>query len=682
MNKRQTASTEDSGEAVKKQWARHGKNEKDSNPAMMPFSYAGLALGPNQIRLMKLKDGSDNTKIEFELHTKERGRAEYHALSYTWGSPVGDQEAICNGQSMMITTKLQLALSRLRKVQKDAYLWVDAVCIDQADPDEKSIQVRRMSEIYRDAAAVIVWLGEENDGTGLGIQLLSNLCRAFPSSNGDDIRSLYLDHSSLPTAEELDKAGQLDKLGIPSDTTSAPWQAAAKILDAAWFGRRWILQEVARSKKGFFRIGSHETTPEIILGGAYRILSLPELNHALDHNQRRNCIRVESIVQLLRMQQSSWLHESLADILLETANFESSDPRDRIFAILGCLDTTVPDHLVDYTKDLTEVLTSVAMCESERDTDEYFLSLLRGLCYVDKVSDTVPSWIPTWEFSSPAWLSLWDVVEADAVDVAQMEVSISVDRKRLQTRAIIFDRVATVSDPTFERDGLPMARDDPDTQERQFSRDYDEKCDWLVQCERIATGVADASLETFLRCYLFGVDLEEQDFDFVNAYQTYLRMGALKSAVQAGSGNLHPAHYRQRCRRLNVQPQLDMPGLDDAKDADADETIAVDEYSRAMSKVAYSWFETEQLSPRERYGRRFFASQNGRIGWAPQAVQAGDSLCVIFGFAVPFAIRKVKEEDKSGPGQYRLLGACYVHDHMDGEIFLDEELERSTIEII
>ncbi|KAG9790969.1 hypothetical protein KCU88_g1141, partial [Aureobasidium melanogenum] len=551
---------------------------------------------------------------------------------------------------MMITSNLQLALSRLRKVQKDTYLWVDAVCINQADADEKSIQVRRISEIYRDAAAVIVWLGEENDSTGLGIQLLSNLCRAFPSSNGDDIRSLYLDHSSLPTAEELDQAGQLEKLGIPSDTRSSPWQAAAKILDAAWFGRRWILQEVARSKKCFFRIGGHETTPEIILGGAYRILSLPELNHALDHNQRRNCIRVESIVQLLQ-----------------------------IFAILGCLDTTVPDHLVDYTKDLTEVLTNVAMCESERDTDEFFLSLLRGLCYVDKLSDSVPSWIPTWEISSPAWLSLWDVVEEDAIDVAQMEVSISVDRKRLQTRAIIFDRIATVSDPTFERDGLPMARDDPNTQERQFSRDYDEKCDWLVQCERIATGVADASLETFLRCYLFGVDFEEQDFDIVNAYQTYLRMGALKSAVQAGNGNLDPAHYRQRCRQLNVQPH---PGLDDANDAD--ETIAVDEYSRAMSKgsVSYSWFEAEQLSPRERYGRRFFASQNGRIGWAPQAVQAGDSLCVIFGFAVPFAIQKVKEEDKSGPGQYRLLGACYVHDHMDGEIFLDEELERTTIEII
>ena len=71
------------------------------------------------------------------------------------------------------------------------------------------------------------------------------------------------------------------------------------------------------------------------------------------------------------MQPSSWLHESLADILLETTNLESSDPRDRIFAVVGCLND-FPDRLVDYTKDMTEILTSVAMCE---DTVRSFFHL-------------------------------------------------------------------------------------------------------------------------------------------------------------------------------------------------------------------------------------------------------------------------------------------------------------------
>ena len=54
--------------------------------------------------------------------------------------------------------------------------------------------------------------------------------------------------------------------------------------------------------------------------------------------------------------------------------------------------------LVSHMKDLTEQLTSVAMCE--KDNQEFLVLLLRGLCHVDKRSAGVPSWIPTWEFPS------------------------------------------------------------------------------------------------------------------------------------------------------------------------------------------------------------------------------------------------------------------------------------------
>ncbi|KAK2752445.1 hypothetical protein FQN54_008107 [Arachnomyces sp. PD_36] len=650
----------------------------NSNPAPIPFEY-GPALPPGLIRLIKLKNGPPGSKIKFELRVEERGGSEYRALSYTWGSGLCDHEAICNGHSLMITSNLHLALTRLRETEKEeTYLWVDAICINQADPVDKSIQVRRMSTIYRDAAAVIVWLGEESDTTDLGLQLLSNLCRAFPSVNGEGIRSLYLDHESLLTLAELDKSGQLEKFGIPSDTTSAPWQAAAKILDAAWFGRRWILQEVASSKKCVFRIGSHESTPEIVLGGAYRIQNFPEFGHALDHGQRRNCDHIECMVQLLRMEQSSWLHESMADVLLETADFQSADPRDRIFAIIGCLES-FPLHLVDCTKRLPEILTSVAMCESEEE--EWLLSLLRGLCYVDILSADVPSWIPTWEFSSRSWLSLWNEIEEDAIDATQMETSVSEDKKLLRTRAIIFDQVSTISGPTSEKEGLPMAKDNPDTQELQTAQYYSKKCDWLAQCQRIAasascpTDSADEKLERFLRCYGFGIEFEE-GFDFITAYKTYLRLIALTSATQ--SGHKDPAQiasdYKQRCQQLDVHSQ--QPGLG------ADDEIIAAEYRTAMGALAYSWAEAGEASPRLRYGRRFFASEGGKISWVPGSVQPGDSLCVIFGFAMPFLVRKVKDAEQGTLAQYKLLGACYVHDHMDGEIFLNDKLERVTMEIV
>ena len=189
-----------------------------------------------------------------------------------------------------------------------------------------------------------------------------------------------------------------------------------------------------------------------------------------------------------------------------------------------------------------------------RYSEEFLPSILRGLCYVDTLASGVPSWIPTWGFSSRQWLSLRNEIEEDAVDFTQMKISISNDRDVLQTQAILFDRISTVSDPTFERDGLPVARYGPDSQEQKLARYHNEKYDWLAQCERIAASITDPvdtideRLERFLRCYTLGVEFEE-NFDFINAYQTYLRLGALMSAIQTKkkNANLIGAHYRQRC---------------------------------------------------------------------------------------------------------------------------------------
>lgn len=279
-----------------------------------------------------------------------------------------------------------------------------------------------MSNIYHNAKSVVVWLGEDDETTSMGLELLSNLCDAFPSCNGDGIQSLLLDHALLPDPYKLDITGELEKLGIPSDTTSKPWQAAGRLLNAKWFERRWILQEVTNSKHCRFVIGGSETTSEVLLGGAYRIADFPEFRHALNEVQRRHCDRIEKIVQLIRAKQEPWLHESLTEILLETASFESSDARDRVFAIIGCLKgftdhgfwttprkqlvrgrwedingtSTDPqvilsrlDAIVDYKHSLPEVLTDVALCEDDRD--ESLLSIFRNLCHVDVLADDVPS---------------------------------------------------------------------------------------------------------------------------------------------------------------------------------------------------------------------------------------------------------------------------------------------------
>jgi Heterokaryon incompatibility protein (HET) len=66
-----------------------------------------------------------------------------------------------------ITVSLCTALQRLRWSTKCALLWIDAVCKNQNDKNEKSHQVRLMSKLYNRLAQVIVCLGEEAEGSGL-----------------------------------------------------------------------------------------------------------------------------------------------------------------------------------------------------------------------------------------------------------------------------------------------------------------------------------------------------------------------------------------------------------------------------------------------------------------------------------------------------------------------------------
>ncbi|KAH7012701.1 heterokaryon incompatibility, partial [Microdochium trichocladiopsis] len=84
----------------------------------------------------------------------------YEALSYTWGATEGIQRAITvdNGK-IQVTPNLHTALCHLR-TDKPRLLWIDALCINQNDQEEKAQQIALMGNIYRKAEQVVAFLGE------------------------------------------------------------------------------------------------------------------------------------------------------------------------------------------------------------------------------------------------------------------------------------------------------------------------------------------------------------------------------------------------------------------------------------------------------------------------------------------------------------------------------------------
>jgi hypothetical protein len=102
---------------------------------------------------------------------------EYTALSYSWDAQAPSRQIQCNGHILLITPNCEAALRRLRHSEIPKTLWIDSICIDQSPEaiDERSQQVNMMSEIYRNASHVVVWLGESDSRTEKALNRLMEL---------------------------------------------------------------------------------------------------------------------------------------------------------------------------------------------------------------------------------------------------------------------------------------------------------------------------------------------------------------------------------------------------------------------------------------------------------------------------------------------------------------------------
>ena len=128
---------------------------------MSSFAYRPLERLANRpsIRLAVLKPGSRDDPLRINLkHTTFADKPKYESLSYTWGSATNVKAIEINGVFIPIRRNLDRALRHFRRKDQERVLWIDAICINQADDAEKSWQVKLMADIYRRAQCVFVWV--------------------------------------------------------------------------------------------------------------------------------------------------------------------------------------------------------------------------------------------------------------------------------------------------------------------------------------------------------------------------------------------------------------------------------------------------------------------------------------------------------------------------------------------
>jgi hypothetical protein len=129
-----------------------------------PYTYRPLS-NPKCIRVFGLTPAvRKNTLlrgklIELDLALDPPNRPIYKTLSYVWGSPKGDRPILCEGREILITKNCEAALRQFRRKTKTLWIWIDALCIDQAHVWERNHQVGMMDLVYRSSECVLIWLG-------------------------------------------------------------------------------------------------------------------------------------------------------------------------------------------------------------------------------------------------------------------------------------------------------------------------------------------------------------------------------------------------------------------------------------------------------------------------------------------------------------------------------------------
>lgn len=211
---------------------------------------------------------------------KNRERAQFEALSYTWGDPTPVQPiTILRGTvkyRLLITQNLFEALHYLRYQDKQRQLWVDSVCINQQDFPERSSQVARMDKIYGLARQVTVWLGTAETNSHLAVQKFQYLGEQM-----DHLKNRF----SVATPGCVDPHLFVKKdLSLHGDV----WEAIEALLSRKWFQRVWVKQEISLAPPGSTLIcGSSSMTWHafrralIFLSGQNRT-TLPNINNLGD----------------------------------------------------------------------------------------------------------------------------------------------------------------------------------------------------------------------------------------------------------------------------------------------------------------------------------------------------------------------------------------------------------------
>lgn len=584
--------------------------------------YKYRPLNEDEIRLLVLKRTNPilpRTIRATIIHVPISDNVDYEAVSYRWGSSVLTDEIMVDGARLLITTSaFELLLAR-RTIWKERVIWIDAICINQNDDSEKAAQVQLMREIYSRASRVVVFLGAQWRYRLAVVELWARIISV---------------HTQQPHKSK--------------ENPSPHWRAAIDLLTNEYFKRTWIIQEIVLGKQ-----------VELFFGGYYFpweacfILAAGYFNE--DHrnmdlhapNEKRisvHAVTFDNIEIISRLKHGfespdqGLLGSKLDNLIIAALKFNTSDPRDKVFGILGLaqFDQTNERLKVDYTKSSDRLFQDIAIYSYiEQENPSIYLLALAGTGY-GRDSRTLPSWAPdlsekrlNYPFVDPTVRKEHFYAGGDTVP----EVRMGVHDDSIQVTGIMIDTILAVSAGGALNDNTqPGEVYDPTVMAKL-------KGNFAVAAEDLVIAHSEQVLKNY------------QD----------LKEGLGRTLIVDRCNNTSPAPVKV-CKTYSDWSWI-ARGFVGNREID-DWSLILDGPPTLMTAVNDGSLHLyDESLIRGCGGRSFGICESGRLCVVPPLIKKGDRVFIPHGAQTPYLLRRKEREE----GAYEVVGEAYVDGVMYGE---------------
>ncbi|KAI1353494.1 putative heterokaryon incompatibility protein [Xylaria sp. FL0043] len=623
------------------------RNRKTATRVAALKTYQYSALGPGQIRLLKLSSSTPWNPIRCELKAVHLDKVpEFETISYTWGSQLGMKSLIVNGRRLRVSERVYDILHDRASYLKTRYIWIDSICINQEDDNEKSSQVQLMKKIYGFSHHTVIWLGYAPDASD-AIGLLAHLQRRM---NFDD----PVERASRPLTElKID---------------DSRWPGLVRLIKHDYWFRCWVIQEIAVSKHVIISYGK-----ELITWDYFS--SLIQLVFTTDPNSIWHISKIYwhkddapptdaglQIAALVGIRQEFRAKQSIGlfDLLIASINSTATDPRDNIYAVQG-ISTAADsgDIIPDYSSTIERPFLETTYYLLRQDYPSRMLHLA-GIGFY-RSAKIRASWVPDW--STKRLPRIYWRLPSDSPYCAsgtlnkEPDMVLSPDSLRLAVKGIMVDYIKEIGPQFFavSENGVPKATVNPADMYGNYT-----------DSRRMIIGALSEP-------YVTGISLTEA------LWRTLLgdRTPAFSRPADPGFSK----YYQALVRYIDAIKTILGP---DMKPRQLD--ISAEEEARLMIILTKDVIDLGRFlnvsGPHVRE-RMVAVTERGYMGIIPPYSKVGDAVFIISGAQVPFLLRRPADwenVDESGGRRWQLVGESYFHGMMDGEM-MTKGHEEQTIEL-